>query len=135
MAEPRDDLESLMYTLAFLRSNELPWYDPCDDSVPEDAATMCHIKQESTAHDIFPDMGPEIKFIMEYIWNLDVDDKPDYARMREILLRGADSTLSHSPLLDENLRYNSSAYTCRKESKYKLNFEEIFKELSGSGYV
>ncbi|KAI0565903.1 casein kinase I isoform delta [Gracilaria domingensis] len=76
-----DDLESLGYTLVYLRYGSLPWQGI---SFPPDG--KCNAAVREIYYDyLWKDLPPEMKMYFEYVKSLDVREKPDYEYLRSLL--------------------------------------------------
>ncbi|KAL1508185.1 hypothetical protein AB1Y20_004305 [Prymnesium parvum] len=82
----RDDLESLAYTLIFLRSGALPWSGVKAASKAERFQRMLDIKLRLSVEDVctgFPTLAPFLHEVRAMHW----DDRPDYDMLRKLLRR------------------------------------------------
>ncbi|PSS35541.1 hypothetical protein PHLCEN_2v1504 [Hermanssonia centrifuga] len=71
----RDDLESLVYTLLYLRFGQLPWWNPRSGHIVLDEDVVEKLKQ--TWVDL-PWAPTELVDLWHYARELRVDEKPDY---------------------------------------------------------
>ncbi|CAN8073809.1 unnamed protein product [Agarophyton chilense] len=76
-----DDLESLGYTLIFLKYGSLPWQGI---PFPPDGKQSAAVRGIYYDY-IWKDLPPEMKMFVEYVKTLDVREKPDYDYLRSLL--------------------------------------------------
>ena len=62
----KDDLQCMLYTVAFLRNSKLPWFDPLDDEILS-AAEIQALKESTTSQDLFSTLPPDFDFLFNYI--------------------------------------------------------------------
>jgi casein kinase 1 len=75
----KDDMESLVYVLAYLINGGLPW--TCTETYP----TNTHLKKKRLHFNVIPLLGQELTEIYSHIQNLAYEQCPDYAYISKIM--------------------------------------------------
>lgn len=112
---PKDDLESLFYVLAYLKNGYLPWFKHQDKELQIFVKEMIKMKDVSFADILFKGFPKEIKFVYKSIKNLSPFEKPEYEIYINIL---------------EIAKYKLKEGNNIKEEKYdwEVKLEEIFNK-------
>jgi serine/threonine protein kinase len=76
---PKDDIESLMYTLIYLLKGELPWM------TNDDRDRIFSIKCSIDPRLLFERIPDEFRVIYQEVRQMGMDRKPEYARYRKML--------------------------------------------------
>lgn len=92
----RDDLESLLYTLAFMGNGDLPWRVSNESSTREAWRTLAVTKQKCTAVDICGCLPSQFAGILTQIRLLSFEAKPAYSQYIKQIEQAA-AELSCSP--------------------------------------
>lgn len=80
----KDDLESLMYMLAYLMNGRLPWQDLLARSKEEKYEKILQKKIEVTAEKLFEECPKKFVQVFKYIKNLEFEEQPDYKKIKEL---------------------------------------------------
>lgn len=83
----RDDIESLLYTLVFLRKGYLPWSHFVSQVPPPSHEEIIERKAAVSAKELFVGMPQPLFDLWEYFKTLKFSEVPDYQAMREFLNR------------------------------------------------
>lgn len=107
----RDDLESLLYTLAYLGNGGLPWKGTVDKATREMWREMAITKENCSAEEICGLLPPQIASILTHIRQLSFEAKPSYSRyLREVQQATSQLALSPAPIWEKLL--NSTHKLC-----------------------
>ena len=80
----RDDLESLGYMYIFLSKGYLPWMDLLSDNIEEILEYTKKIKNNILIEDLCKDLPKEFCYYMNYVKNLNFEEKPDYEYLKNL---------------------------------------------------
>lgn len=83
-----DDLESLLYTLLYLRRNKLPWCDVPDQEQapsPFNNADIADMKAEMTIAEICAGAEPEFAAFLAHVRSVERGRMPNYARLTRLM--------------------------------------------------
>ena len=83
----RDDLISLCYFLSFLLLGKLAWLGKISNNDPHFFKKVARIKNRLTAEDLCFDRAKIILPFVTEIFELSFYDKPDYSRLKFMLVR------------------------------------------------
>lgn len=82
----RDDIESLIYTIIFLRCGKLPWCHVQAPTKKERFRMMLEIKTQLSVDEICKDV-PALAPVLHSVRSLEPEERPDYASLRAMLLK------------------------------------------------
>ena len=80
----RDDLESLGYMYILLSKGYLPWMDLLSDNIEEILEYTKKIKNNILIEDLCKDLPKEFCYYMNYVKNLNFEEKPDYEYLKNL---------------------------------------------------
>lgn len=113
----RDDLESLCYTMVFLRRRDLPWNCIKRAWTHEAARNFIGFKKESCIpRELFRNMPWQLFRIFQYVRRLSFDERPNYHYLRKLLR----SMLTNYGMFDE--RKFDWMSTCFAKLRNDLSF-------------
>lgn len=81
----RDDLESLGYMLIYFLKSYLPWQDICMQNTNNLFQKIREKKQNFVVEEFCDDLPEGIIIFMNYVRDLNYDDKPDYVFLKKLL--------------------------------------------------
>lgn len=81
----KDDLESLAYIIIYFIKGELPWQNVKANSKKEKYNKVYQLKKHNVPNGICQFLPEDIKLIVTYILNLNIKQKPDYQKLKNIL--------------------------------------------------
>jgi casein kinase 1 len=85
----RDDLESMLLTLAYLQRGALPWQGIQADTRADKHCEIGRIKRRTTPEQLFRSCHRNWARMLRYVRQLRFDEAPDYGRLREWLCEAA----------------------------------------------
>lgn len=80
---PRDDLESVMYTLIRFLKGSLPWQHLKEKNIAKRNEKITQIKMQTTSEVLCQGIPPEFKNIYDYIRKLNFNERPKYSWIRQ----------------------------------------------------
>ena len=83
---PRDDLQSLAYTLLFFVRGELPWDVIDEPDKKTKKRKVSAMKQALSSANICSGLDPIFQTFLDYTLQLEYDDPPDYEHMKLLFL-------------------------------------------------
>jgi casein kinase 1 len=81
----KDDLESLAYIMIYFIKGELPWQNIKAKSRKEKYSKIYQIKKKTVPKELTNYLPEEMKTFLNYILNLNVKQKPDYAKLNNLI--------------------------------------------------
>lgn len=81
----RDDLESLVYLLIYLRNGKLPWQDLEAESKSEKYQKIFEAKSSTSIDTLCSGLPSELKFILGYSKSLKFEERPNYSLIHRCL--------------------------------------------------
>jgi len=81
----RDDLEALVYTLAFLGKGRLPWSNVQGETKQERFAIVSRIKSETSVESLAEGLSPGYAEFVRRCRMLERDEMPNYEALRQLL--------------------------------------------------
>ena len=81
----RDDLESLAYILLYFSKGSLPWIGIKSKSKKEKFSKILSIKTNTTISDLCVNLPEEFSKFLNYIRDLQFEEKPDYEYLKNLL--------------------------------------------------
>ena len=81
----KDDLESLAYIVVYFIKGELPWQNVKADSKKEKYKKVYQIKKQTVPNDLCEFLPEDIKTFINCILSLNIKQKPDYQKLKNIL--------------------------------------------------
>lgn len=91
----RDDLESLMYTLAFMGNGKLPWKVTEESDFGEQWREMAEMKQSCSVKEICGSLPSQFSSILKHVRELAFEEKPAYRYYQELLEQAASQLSIH----------------------------------------
>lgn len=81
---PKDDIESLLYVLAFLRNGRLPWGSVCTIARGYDAEAILECRENLHSRDLFKKFPSYVIDIFNTVKSMQTGDIPNYDRLRSL---------------------------------------------------
>ncbi len=81
---PKDDLESLLYTLVYLRKGDIPWIVEVPENQKKNDVVI-DIKMNIDPRQIFEGVPASLLNAYNYVRSLSFHDVPDYAYIARLL--------------------------------------------------
>ena len=81
----KDDLESLAYIMVYFIKGELPWQNIKAKSRKEKYSKIYLMKKRTVPNEITNFLPEEMKTFFNYILNLNIKQKPDYAKLHNLI--------------------------------------------------
>ena len=81
----KDDLESLAYIVVYFIKGELPWQNVKADSKKEKYKKVYQIKKQTVPNELCKFLPEDIKTFINCILSLNIKQKPDYQKLKNIL--------------------------------------------------
>ena len=81
----KDDLESLAYIIVYFIKGELPWQNVKADSKKEKYKKVYQIKKQTVPNELCQFLPEDIKIFINCILSLNIKQKPDYQKLKNIL--------------------------------------------------
>lgn len=82
----KDDLESLAYIMIYFIQGELPWQNIKVKTRKEKYFEIYKIKKQTVPNELCQFMPEDIKLFINYILSLNANQKPDYTKLKNILV-------------------------------------------------
>lgn len=105
----RDDLESFLYTLAFMANGTLPWRAMTEPTFGGYWREMATIKEECSAREICGKLPKQFAIILSLVRELSFEEKPSYKFYQELLKQAANQlslNLKDVYIWDQLFRYS-----------------------------
>lgn len=83
----KDDLESLGYIFVYLFNGKLPWQDIKERDKKKKKKLVENRKENISLLDLTHGMPREYYMYMEYVKNLEYDEKPDYSTLKKMFVQ------------------------------------------------
>ena len=109
---PKDDLESLFYTLIYLKNGTLPWINSNAETNLEYLKEILRIRNNISLNELFKGFPLEIKYIFKALKNLSINETPDY----DVYIKNMENALN-------------SLYTENKTDDYKFIWQKKFRQI------
>ena len=90
----RDDLESLIYIMVYLRTGRLPWQGMRGSSKKSKYQKIMRMKQNISDRRLAAQFPPAFHEFVQIVRNLNFEQEPPYAQLQNILLRVAEEAIS-----------------------------------------
>ena len=81
----KDDLESLAYIMVYFIKGELPWQNIKAKSRKEKYSKIYQMKRKTVPDELTKFLPEEMKTFFHYILNLNIKQKPDYAKLHNLI--------------------------------------------------
>jgi serine/threonine protein kinase len=82
----KDDLESLGYIFVYLFNGKLKWQDIKEKDSKKKKKLVENIKENISLDELTQGMPHEYNMYMEYVKNLEYDEKPDYSALKKMFV-------------------------------------------------
>ena len=89
----RDDLESLVYIMVYLRTGRLPWQGMRGSTKKTKYQKIMRMKQNISDRRLAAQFPPAFKEFVQIVRSLDFEQEPPYAQLQSILLRVAEEAI------------------------------------------
>ena len=89
----RDDLESLVYILCYLRSGSLPWQGIRGKTKQDKYDAIQRQKQNISDRRLATHFPPSFTKFVKIIRNLKFKERPPYSKLKQLLLKAAEENL------------------------------------------